>query len=147
MRGNLTLFIIACILLVLGLVAVVFIVRHSRSKSAPRDMPPRGYEKLGGGGFGGKSSGSNSRHGGSSIYTGNASSSGGRLQETQMVDFGERRSRSKVEDDDDDEDIVYMGKDGTVYRKFRYGQLEDNEDDLEYDDEGYNFSSGKDIFK
>uniref|UniRef100_A0A8P4K715 Proprotein convertase subtilisin/kexin type 5a n=1 Tax=Dicentrarchus labrax TaxID=13489 RepID=A0A8P4K715_DICLA len=141
-RGNLAVFIIASILLVLGLVAVFFLVRHSRSKSAPPDITPRGYEKLGsGGGFGG-----GSRHGGysSASNSGRASSSGGRFQETQLVDMGERRLGSKDDDDDDDddedEDIVYMGQDGTVYRKFRYGQLgEDNEDELEYDDESYTF--------
>ncbi|KAM6976267.1 proprotein convertase subtilisin/kexin type 5 [Tautogolabrus adspersus] len=142
-RGNLALFIIACILLVLGLVAVVFIIRHSRSKRAPPDITPRGYEKLGSaGGYGG------SRHGGynSSSSTshsnrGASSSSGGRFQEAQLVDINERRSAAKDDDDDDeDEDIVYMGQDGTVYRKFRYGQLgEDNEDELEYDDESYTF--------
>ncbi|XP_044031068.1 proprotein convertase subtilisin/kexin type 5 [Siniperca chuatsi] len=141
--GNLAVFIIACILLVLGLVAVVLLVRHSRSKSAPPDITPRGYEKLGsGGGYGG-----GSRHGGyssasSASYSGRTSSSGSRFQETQLVDIVECRSGSKDDDDDDDddEDIVYMGKDGTVYRKFRYGQLgEDNEDELEYDDESYTF--------
>nr|XP_020481463.1 proprotein convertase subtilisin/kexin type 5-like [Labrus bergylta] len=143
-RGNLALFIIACILLVLGLVAVVFLIRHSRSKRAPPDITPRGYEKLGsGGGYGG------SRHGGYSSSSStshsnrgaSSSSSGGRFQESQLVDISERRSGAKEDDDDDeDEDIVYMGQDGTVYRKFRYGQLgEDNEDELEYDDESYTF--------
>lgn len=143
-RGNLTVFIIACVLLVLALVAVVFLIRHSRSKSAPPDIPPRGYEKLGSeGGYGG---GGGSRYSGysSSVSHGGraGSSSGGRFKETQLVDIGERRSGSKDDDDDDDEDedIVYMGQDGTVYRKFRYGQLgEDNEDELEYDDESYTF--------
>lgn len=125
--GNLAIFIISCILLVLGLVAVVFLIRHSRSKRAPPDITPRGYEKLGSG----------SRLGG---YRSRASSSGGRFQEAQLVDMTERRSGSKEDDDDDDEDIVYMGQDGTVYRKFRYGQLgENNEDELEYDDESYTF--------
>ncbi|XP_067430805.1 proprotein convertase subtilisin/kexin type 5 [Thunnus thynnus] len=136
-RGNLAVFIIACILLVLGLVAVIFLIKHSRSKRAPPDITPRGYEKLGsGGGYGGYSSAS------SASYSGRASSSGGRFQEAQLVDISERRSGSKDDDDDDDEDedIVYMGQDGTVYRKFRYGQLgEDNEDELEYDDESYTF--------
>ncbi|XP_038130845.1 proprotein convertase subtilisin/kexin type 5 [Cyprinodon tularosa] len=138
-KGNLTIFIIASILLVLGLVGVVFLIRHSRSKSGPSDLPPRGYKKLGsGGGFGG-----------GSIYRGNTSSSstsyggpsGGRFQEAELVDIGTRHSGNKDDDDDDDdEDIVYMGQDGTVYRKFRYGQLgDDNEDDLEYDDESYRF--------
>ncbi|KAM4528249.1 proprotein convertase subtilisin/kexin type 5 [Odontesthes bonariensis] len=132
-RGNLTIFIITCILLVLGIVAVVFLIRHSRSKSTPSDLPPRGYEKLGsGGGFGG-----GGRH------SGYSSSAGGRFPETQMVDISDRRSGNKDADDDDDEDdedIVYMGHDGTVYRKFRYGQLgEDNDNELEYDDESYTF--------
>lgn len=58
-----------------------------------------------------------------------------------MVDISERRSGHKIDDDDDDddEDIVYMGQDGTVYRKFRYGQLGEDEDELEYDDESYRF--------
>uniref|UniRef100_A0A3Q4GEQ2 Proprotein convertase subtilisin/kexin type 5-like n=1 Tax=Neolamprologus brichardi TaxID=32507 RepID=A0A3Q4GEQ2_NEOBR len=96
-RGNLTVFIIACVLLVLVLVTVVILIRHSRLKN-----------------------------------------------ESQLVDLSERRSGNKDDDndddDDEDEDIVYMGQDGTVYRKFRYGQLgEDNEDELEYDDESYTF--------
>lgn len=141
-RGNLAVFIIACILLVLGLVAVVLLVRHSRSKSAPPDIRPRGYEKLGsGGGYGGSTRRGGYSSASSASYGGRASSSGGQFQETQLVDIGERRSGSKDDDDDDDdEDIVYMGQDGTVYRKFRYGQLgEDNEDELEYDDESYTF--------
>ncbi|CAB1448388.1 unnamed protein product [Pleuronectes platessa] len=142
-RGNLTVFIIACVLLVLVLVAVVFIIRHTRSKRAPPDITPRGYEKLGSGGvFGG---GSAHRGYSSASNSGRAgSSSGGRFQESQLVDLSDRRSRGKKEDhdedDDDDEDIVYMGQDGTVYRKFRYGQLgEDKDDELEYDDESYTF--------
>ncbi|XP_068561703.1 proprotein convertase subtilisin/kexin type 5 [Cebidichthys violaceus] len=142
-RGNPTIFIIACILLVLGLVAVVFIIRHSRSKRAPPDITPRGYEKLGSGG-GGHGGGYSSAS--SASYSGRTTSSGGQFQEAQLVDMAERRSGSKgnddedEDDDDDDEDIVYMGQDGTVYRKFRYGQLgEDNDDELEYDDESYTF--------
>lgn len=127
----------------LGLVAVGFLIKHSRSKKIPSDLPPRGYKKLGSsGGFG-----SDNRHGGytsasSASYSGHAGSSGGRFQEAELVDFSERRSGNKIdedEDDDDDEDIVYMGRDGTVYRKFRYGQLGEDEDELEYDDESYRF--------
>ncbi|XP_056289183.1 proprotein convertase subtilisin/kexin type 5 [Pseudoliparis swirei] len=130
-RGNMTIFIIACVLLVLVLVAVFFIIRHTRSKRAPPDITPRGYEKLG------------SRSGYSSASSASHSGAGGRVQEAQLVDMTGRRSGSKVHDedaDDDDEDIVYMGQDGTVYRKFRYGQLEDdNDDEFEYDDESYTF--------
>lgn len=137
-RGNLAVFITACILLVLGLVAVVFLVRHSRSKREPSDIPPRGYEKLrSGGGYGGGSySSASSEH-----YSGHASSSSRRSQEGRLVDIGESGlGRIGDDDEDDDEDIVYMGQDGTVYRKFRYGQLgDDKEDELEYDDESYTF--------
>ncbi|MEQ2188314.1 hypothetical protein GOODEAATRI_013675 [Goodea atripinnis] len=139
-RGNLTIFIIASVLLVLVLIGVIFLIRHSRSKSGPSDLPPRGYKKLGsGGGFGG-----GSRYGGyTSASSTSYSSSGGRFQEAELVDISTPRSWNKNDDDDDDdddEDIVYMGKDGTVYRKFRYGQLgDDNEDELEYDDESYAF--------
>lgn len=120
-RGSLVVFIIATVLLVLGLVAVAFLVKHSRSKSTPPEIRPGGYEKLGSGRHGGH---------GSASY----GSSGSRFQEAQLVDI------SIKEDDDEDEDIVYMGRDGTVYRRFRYGQLGgETEDELEYDDESYAF--------
>ncbi|KAM4719585.1 proprotein convertase subtilisin/kexin type 5 [Anableps anableps] len=140
-RGNLTMFIIASILLVLGLIGVVFLIRLSWSKSGPSELPPRGYKKLGsGGGFGGGNIYSGYTSASSTSYGG---SSGGRFQEAELVDIGTRRSGNKDDDnddDDDDEDIVYMGQDGTVYRKFRYGHLgDDNEDELEYDDESYTF--------
>ncbi|KAK7896490.1 hypothetical protein WMY93_021815 [Mugilogobius chulae] len=143
-RGNLGVFITACILLVVVLVAIVFLIRHSRSKSATRDIPPRGYEKLGSSGY----SSSSGRHGytsaSSASYSGHSGSSG--FQESQMVDFSDRRSGRKNadDDDDDDEDIVYMGQDGTVYRKFKYGQLGDDNDDLEYDDEATLFDEEED---
>uniref|UniRef100_A0A3P8N849 P/Homo B domain-containing protein n=1 Tax=Astatotilapia calliptera TaxID=8154 RepID=A0A3P8N849_ASTCA len=130
--------VLSCVLLVLVLVTVIVLIRHSRLKNVRSDIPPRGYEKLGsGGGYGGGYSSASS-------YSGRAGSSGGRFQESQLVDLSERRSGNKDDDndddDDEDEDIVYMGQDGTVYRKFRYGQLgEDNEDELEYDDESYTF--------
>lgn len=45
----------------------------------------------------------------------------------------------KDEGQDEDEDIVYMGRDGIVYRKFKYSLLEGAEEEveveLEYDDE------------
>lgn len=140
-RGNLAVFITACVLLVLGLVAVVFLVRHSRSKREPSDIPPRGYEKLRSGG--GYSGGGGYSSASSASYAGHGSSSSRRPQENRLVDIGEGglgRIGDEDEDDDDDEDIVYMGQDGTVYRKFRYGQLgDDKEDELEYDDESYTF--------
>lgn len=44
------------------------------------------------------------------------------------------------EDAEEDVDIVYMSNDGTVYRKFNYGILIDEEDiELDYDDESYSY--------
>lgn len=47
------------------------------------------------------------------------------------------------EDDDNEEeedaDIVFMANDGTVYRKFKYGMLDQDEVELEYDDESYSY--------
>lgn len=117
-RGSLVVFVISAVLLVLGLAAVALLVKHSRPKRAPSEIRPGSYQKLG-------------AHGSASLHAG---SSGSGFQEAQLVDIGVK------EDDDEDEDIVYMGRDGTVYRRFRYGQLgEENEDELEYDDESYAF--------
>ncbi|XP_041915930.1 proprotein convertase subtilisin/kexin type 5 isoform X1 [Alosa sapidissima] len=151
-RGNLALFITTCVLLLLGLGAVVVLVRRSLAKGPrkPDATPGRGYEKLsnssryGGGGIGATSFSSESYSAGGGGGGGfQGGSSGGRFREEQLVDLSDR-SKGRAEDDDDDEDededIVYMGQDGTVYRKFRYGQLgDDNEDELEYDDESYTF--------
>lgn len=57
---------------------------------------------------------------------------------------GDYRDRVvECEDDDDEEedlDIVYMSNDGTVYRKFKYGLLTDEEEiELDYDDESYSY--------
>uniref|UniRef100_A0A673ZZ54 Proprotein convertase subtilisin/kexin type 5-like n=1 Tax=Salmo trutta TaxID=8032 RepID=A0A673ZZ54_SALTR len=127
--GNMALFITTSILLLLGLGTIVFLIRRSRSKSPSLPDPitaPRGYEKLGGG-----------RH--NTTSAGHASSSG-HFREAQLVDLTDRYGDKDEEDEDEDEDIVYMGQDGTVYRKFRYGQPgNDNDDELEYDDESYTF--------
>lgn len=59
--------------------------------------------------------------------------------------FGEYIDRIiECEDDDDEEeeeevDIVYMSKDGTVYRKFKCGLLDEDEVELEYDDESFSY--------
>ncbi|XP_062333907.1 proprotein convertase subtilisin/kexin type 5 [Osmerus eperlanus] len=138
--GNLALFITTSILLLLGLAAVVLLVRRSRSKSPAPDIAPRGYEKLGSGGGGGGRQGGGL--GSASSYGGHSSAGAGNFGESQLAGLGERgKAGAKDEDDDDeDEDIVYMGQDGTVYRKFRYGGIDDDqEDELEYDDESYTF--------
>lgn len=138
--GNLPLFITASILLVFALIAVIILIKRSLSKRPmPETAVPRGYEKLGHGG--GRDSYYRGTSSSTSAYGGQASSSSGRFRESQLVDLGDQKgSREDDDEDDEDEDIVYMGQDGTVYRKFRYGQLGDEqEDELEYDDESYNY--------
>lgn len=143
--GNIFIFVITSILLVLGLGAVVvFIARSFAKRPAPETAVARGYEKLGNSGgrdiFRGGTTSSSST---STRQAGGSGSGYGCLHEEQLVDLRDKRTGQNDDDDDeddDDEDIVYMGQDGTVYRKFRYGQLaEDQDDQLEYDDESYNF--------
>lgn len=68
-------------------------------------------------------------------YSSHKSSHRESFEEDQVIEY-----RDRDYDEDDDDDIVYMGQDGTVYRKFKYGLLDDdNEDDLEYDDESYSY--------
>uniref|UniRef100_A0A8C6Q3I3 Proprotein convertase subtilisin/kexin type 5b n=1 Tax=Nothobranchius furzeri TaxID=105023 RepID=A0A8C6Q3I3_NOTFU len=68
---------------------------------------------------------------------------GGFMPQTTTSAFGEYSDKiTECEDNDEeyvDEDIVYMTKDGTVYRKFKYGLLDDDDVELEYDDESYTF--------
>lgn len=52
------------------------------------------------------------------------------------------RNEGQEDEEEVDEDIVYMGRDGIVYRKFKYSMLEGEEEEeeeveLEYDDEMY----------
>lgn len=57
------------------------------------------------------------------------------FEEDQVIEY-----RDRDYDEDDDDDIVYMGQDGTIYRKFKYGLLDDDDEyELEYDDESYSY--------
>lgn len=121
-EGHLKVFILAIVLLVSALGAAVFLFLHLRSK-AGAGLPQtkaNGYKKLG----------ANGGWAGSDLDP--ASSIG---------DYSDRIVEDdEEEEDDDDEDIVYMGPDGTVYRKFKYGLLEEDEDiEMDYDDESYSF--------
>ncbi|XP_076844464.1 proprotein convertase subtilisin/kexin type 5 isoform X2 [Brachyhypopomus gauderio] len=142
--GNLAIFITTTILLVGGLVTlVVMLIKRSTSKKPPpNNTVTRGYEKLGHGGSMDRHH-SRSMTSSSSTYGGQASSSSRQFQEEQLVDLSDGHlGQGDDEDDEDevDEDIVYMGQDGTVYRKFNYGKMgKDQEDELDYDDESYNF--------
>ncbi|XP_074022904.1 proprotein convertase subtilisin/kexin type 5 isoform X1 [Numenius arquata] len=120
-KSKTTFFIITCILLLLVIGAIVFIWRKSRAKT--QAVSKGGYEKL-------------TNHSKTfPSYLSNYHESPS-YQEDQVIEYRDR----DTEDDDEEDDIVYMGQDGMVYRKFRYGLLEDDEEDeLEYDDESYSF--------
>ncbi|XP_057288919.1 proprotein convertase subtilisin/kexin type 5 isoform X1 [Pezoporus wallicus] len=114
-------FVITCILLLLVIGAIVFIWRKSQAKN--QAVNKGRYEKLT----------NHSKTFSSNVGNYHESTS---YQEDQVIEYRDRDN----EDDDDEDDIVYMGQDGTVYRKFKYGLLEDDEEDeLEYDDESYSF--------
>lgn len=54
-------------------------------------------------------------------------------------EYSDRTIECREEEDEEYEDIIYMGKDGTVYRKFKYGLLDEDDIELEYDDESYSY--------
>ncbi|XP_050768974.1 proprotein convertase subtilisin/kexin type 5 isoform X1 [Gymnogyps californianus] len=120
-KSKTTFFVITCILLLLVIGAIVFIWRKSRAKT--QAVNKGGYEKL-------------TNHSKTfPAYMSNYHESPS-YQEDQVIEYRDPDN----EDDDEEDDIVYMGQDGTVYRKFKYGLLEDDEEDeLEYDDESYSF--------
>lgn len=115
-------FVITSILLILIIGAIAFIWRRSQAK--PQPVNKGGYEKL--------TNHTKTLPSYKSNHYENTS-----YQEDRVIEF---QDRDDQDEEDDDDDIVYMGQDGTVYRKFKYGLLEDDEEDeLEYDDESYSF--------
>ncbi|MGH0154134.1 UNVERIFIED_CONTAM: hypothetical protein FKN15_026176, partial [Acipenser sinensis] len=120
------LFITSSILIVLALGGGVFFFLRSRSKAQPKEKS--GYEKL-----------ANSSKPISS-FDPKRVSVGSSYRQEHGIEYSDRVEKEEEEEEDEDEDIVYMGQDGTVYRKFKYGLLEDDDDEeLEYDDESYSF--------
>ncbi|XP_058866401.1 proprotein convertase subtilisin/kexin type 5-like [Acipenser ruthenus] len=120
------LLITSSILVILSLGGGVFFFLRSRSKAQPKEKS--GYEKL-----------ANSSKPISSFDPKRASV-GSSYRQEHVIEYRDRVEKEEEEEDDEDEDIVYMGQDGTVYRKFKYGLLEDDDDEeLEYDDESYSF--------
>lgn len=106
------------LLLLLGTAAIVW----KKSRGRVRPAVKAGYEKL--------ADPTRSYSARKSSYLESTS-----FEEDQVIEY-----RDRDYDEDDDDDIIYMGQDGTVYRKFKYGLLEEEEDDqLEYDDESYSF--------
>lgn len=118
-------FITVCVLLIVSAGAAVFLFLSVRAKVqglVPR-FTPQGYFKVGtndevlakaGGGLG---------------------EAGGRIIEGQDNDADD----NEEEEEEGEDDIVFMAKDGTVYHKFKYGLLDEDEVELEYDDESYSY--------
>ncbi|XP_032873456.1 proprotein convertase subtilisin/kexin type 5 isoform X1 [Amblyraja radiata] len=119
--GKPALFVTASVLLILCSGVGIFFILKSRSKTKQTNRA--GYEKL------------SNQPKSTPIY--NACKDSISFQDNQAMDYMDHQD--ELHDEDDDDDIVYMGQDGTVYRKFKYGLLEDDEDELEYDDESYSF--------
>lgn len=112
------LFVTACVLLILSVGGGVFHFCNARSKPFAPKTKAGGYVKL--------------------------NTNGGIASQPTTSSFGEYSDRiieceDDEEDNDDDDDIVYMGQDGTVYHKFKYGLLDEDEIELEYDDESYSY--------
>ncbi|XP_041082767.1 proprotein convertase subtilisin/kexin type 5-like isoform X1 [Polyodon spathula] len=121
------LFIISSILMILALGGGIFFFLRSRSKGQPKEKS--GYEKL-----------ANSSKPISSFDPKRASGGSSSYRKEHGIEYSDRVEKEEEEEEDEDEDIVYMGQDGTVYRKFKYGLMEDDDDEeLEYDDESYSF--------
>ncbi|XP_056135294.1 proprotein convertase subtilisin/kexin type 5-like [Lampris incognitus] len=112
-----------CVLFIIAAGGVVYLFLQARSKLHPVSSTSKtkagGYQKL--------------------------DSKGDVSSQLKASSFGEYRDRiieceEGEEEDDEEDDIVYMAQDGTVYRRFKYGLLdEDEEIELEYDDESYSF--------
>lgn len=113
------LFVTACVLLILsvGGGVLLFLSARSRTKAIAPKTKAGGYKKL--------------------------DTNGGITSQPNTSSFGEYSDRiiecENDEDEDDDDDIVYMGQDGTLYRRFKYGLLDEDDIELEYDDESYSY--------
>ncbi|XP_047448534.1 proprotein convertase subtilisin/kexin type 5b isoform X2 [Mugil cephalus] len=107
-----------CVLLILCVGGLVFIFLYVRSNSpgvAALTGKAGGYEKLDTNG---------------SVATQSTAAS---AEECGL------RMLDPQDNEEEDDDIVYMAQDGTVYRKFKYGLVDDEEMELEYDDESFSY--------
>ncbi|XP_078293059.1 proprotein convertase subtilisin/kexin type 5 isoform X2 [Panthera onca] len=118
-RTKTALFITSSIMLVLLLGAAVIVWKKSRGRAQP--VAKAGYEKL-------------TDPGKSYVSYKSSHLESTSFEEDQVIEY-----RDQDYDEEEDDDIVYMGQDGTIYRKFKYGLLDDDEDELEYDDESYSY--------
>lgn len=117
-RGPAKGFITVCVLLIVSTGAGIFIFLSARAKvlALTPNFMHQGYSKV----------------------------DTGQVAPKAIGELGElSRGIIDCEDDDieeeEDADIVFMANDGTVYRKFKYGMLDEDEVELEYDDESYSY--------
>ncbi|XP_068615246.1 proprotein convertase subtilisin/kexin type 5-like, partial [Brachionichthys hirsutus] len=112
-------FVTVCVLLILSVGGGIFLFLSARSKlqaAAPQTIGFGRYQKL--------------------------DTNGGIASKPDSSSFGDYSDQiiECEEDEEDDEvEIVYMSKDGTVYQKFKYGLLDEDEIELEYDDENISY--------
>uniref|UniRef100_A0A671VLW9 Proprotein convertase subtilisin/kexin type 5b n=1 Tax=Sparus aurata TaxID=8175 RepID=A0A671VLW9_SPAAU len=108
----------ACVLLILSVGGVIFIFLNARPKSLASGPKTKagGYEKLN--------------------TDGEIAS---KATDSSFGEYSDRIIDCEEDAEDEEDDIVYMSQDGTVYRKFKYGLLDDDEIELEYDDESYSY--------
>lgn len=117
--GTARLLVTVCVLVILSVGGIFFIYLNIRSKSPftlPLASTGGGYEKL--------------------------STNGDVAPQPAASSLGESAERMLDPENDEeevDDDIVYMAQDGTVYRKFKYGLMDEEEIELEYDDETYSY--------
>lgn len=107
-----------CVLLILSVGGVIFIFLNARPKSLASGPKTKagGYEKLN--------------------TDGEIAS---KATDSSFGEYSDRIIDCEEDVEDEEDDIVYMSQDGTVYRKFKYGLLDDDEIELEYDDESYSY--------
>lgn len=57
------------------------------------------------------------------------------LRDSVQSEYCDKDEDDDDDDDDEEDEIVYMGQDGVVYHKFKYGLLDQEEEDMdmEYD--------------
>lgn len=110
-------FITVCVLLIVSTGAGIFLFLSARAKirALTPNFTHQGYFKVG------------------TEVTPKAAGELGELS-SRIVDCEDDNN-----EEEEDADIVFMANDGTVYRKFKYGMLGEDEVELEYDDESYSY--------
>ncbi|KAL0186541.1 hypothetical protein M9458_018211, partial [Cirrhinus mrigala] len=113
--GHPVLFVSTVIFVLVGVWLAIFLFLQFRHKIISKPlMESNGYSKISDGPF-----------------------TSATLSDSMQAEYCDKEA-GRENDEEEDEDIVYMGRDGIVYRKFKYSMLEGEEEveevELEYDD-------------